>query len=91
MTLLSVKNVTGIGSVSRGSDDTTSRTSRIRFMATAISACLHTASSMTTCKRIRVARSMFKATVRTTTSKLKRSPSLFFEINGNREVFNYAV
>ena len=26
-----------------------------------------------------------------TTSKLKRSPSLFFEINTNREVFNYAV
>ena len=25
------------------------------------------------------------------TSKLKRSPSLFFEINGNREVSNYAV
>lgn len=73
MTLLSVKNVTGIGSVSRGSDDTTSRTSRIRFMATA--------SSMTTCKRIRVARSVFKATVRTATSKFKRSPSLFLALS----------
>lgn len=26
-----------------------------------------------------------------TTSKLKRSPSLFFEINANREISNYAV